>query len=133
VSDTDTFLIAIGEFPGNLTYCAEQGAPISLCAPAWRWTFSIECSPVRDLRLRNATDHEIFMSAREAGAVLVSKDADFLRLLEHNPPAQVIWVTCGNTSNVRLQTLIRAAWPQVVTLLSIGEPVVELSGREDLT
>lgn len=90
-------------------------------------TFSVRCTAVRDLQLRDATDHEIFMSAREAGAVIVSKDADFVRLLEQfGPPPQIVWVTCGNTSNLRLQALIRAGWPQVVTLLEAGEPIVEL-------
>jgi predicted nuclease of predicted toxin-antitoxin system len=99
-------------------------------APWLASTFSVRCTPVRDLHLRNATDLQIFMSAREAGAVLVSKDADFLGLLEqHGPPPQVIWVTCGNTSNARLQAVIRASWPHIVTLLEAGEPLVELSGR----
>lgn len=95
-------------------------------------SFSVQCTPVRDLHLRDATDRQIFMSARKAGAVLVSKDADFLRLLEQHGP-QVIWVTCGNTTNLRLQALIRAAWPQLLTLLETGEPLVELGGREDVT
>ena len=102
-----------------------------------RWfasTFSVQCASVRDLQLRDATDRVIFMSAREAGAVLVSKDADFRKLLEeHGPPPQVIWVTCGNTSNLRLQALIRAAWPQIMTLLEAGEPIVELSGGSEGT
>ena len=90
-------------------------------------TFSVRCTAVRDLQLRDPTDHEIFMSAREAGAVIVSKDADFVRLLEQfGPPPQIVWVTCGNTSNLRLQALIRAGWPQVVTLLEAGDPIVEL-------
>jgi predicted nuclease of predicted toxin-antitoxin system len=106
--------------------------------PVWVYrskaTFSVQCTPVRDLHLRDATDREIFMSARQAGAVLVSKDADFLSLLQqHGPPPQVIWVTCGNTSNLRLQALMRAAWPQIVTLLEAGEPIVELSGRSEGT
>ena len=53
-------------------------------------TFSVRCTAVRELQLRDATDHEIFMSAREAGAVIVSKDADFVRLLEQfGPPPRV--------------------------------------------
>ena len=94
-------------------------AQLSPSLPAWlASSFSVQCTPVRDLQLRDVTDRQIFMSARDAGAVLVSKDADFLRLLEqHGAPPQIIWITCGNTSNVRLQALIRAVWPQIVMLL----------------
>lgn len=97
-------------------------------------SFSVQCIPVRDLQLRDATDRRIFLSARDAGAVLVSKDVDFLRLLEElGPPPQLIWVTCGNTSNRRLQALFQTAWPQIVSLLDAGEPIVELGGGSDVT
>ena len=65
-------------------------------------TFSIEAVAVRDLHLREAKDREIFDAARQSNAVVMTKDSDFVLLLEQNgPPPQVIWVTCGNTSNAR--------------------------------
>ena len=68
-----------------------------------RATFFIDCLPVRDLNLQRATDPEIFAAARSANAVVLTKDADFVELLEkHRPPPQVVLVTCGNTSNARL-------------------------------
>jgi len=67
-------------------------------------TYAVTCSPVRDLGLRDASDREIFLTARTAGSVIVTKDADFVRLLESlGPPPQVVWMTCGNTSNARLR------------------------------
>jgi predicted nuclease of predicted toxin-antitoxin system len=66
--------------------------------------FGIEAYPVRDLGLRNATDRQIFGAAREAGAVVMTKDSDFLELLDRfGPPPRVLWITCGNTSNERLR------------------------------
>jgi hypothetical protein len=48
----------------------------------------------------------IFFAARDAGAIVMSKDKDFAQLvLHHGPPPQVIWITCGNTSNARLDDL----------------------------
>lgn len=77
-----------------------------------RATLSVESVPVRDLQLQRALDHEIFMAARTAHAIVMTKDADFVTLLEqHGPPPQVLLVTCGNTSNARLRRLIEAAWP----------------------
>ena len=69
-------------------------------------TLAIECLPVRDLNLQRASDSEIFAAACVANVVVMSKDDDFVELLEkHGPPPQVVLVTCGNTSNARLRRL----------------------------
>ena len=55
--------------------------------------------PLRDLGLRDAEDEEIFQAAKAAGAVVLTKDADFRHLLDRfGPPPQVLWLTRGNTS-----------------------------------
>ena len=44
----------------------------------------------------------IVRAAQKADVVMMSKDSDFLNLLDgYGPPPKVIWVTCGNTSNQR--------------------------------
>jgi predicted nuclease of predicted toxin-antitoxin system len=56
------------------------------------------------------------------------KDADFVRLLEElGPPPQIIWITCGNTSNTHLRGLLRSALPRALEMLSSGETMVEIS------
>jgi predicted nuclease of predicted toxin-antitoxin system len=76
-------------------------------APWLAATCDVSCDAVRDLGLRDAADRDIFMAGRAAGAVIVTKDADFVRLLEQfGPPPPVVWVTCGNTSNARLRELV---------------------------
>ena len=71
-----------------------------------RWLnqqFGVDAVAVRDLGMLQAKDGDIF-KARAAGAVVVTKDRDFVALLEaHGSPPQVVWITCGNTSNARLQ------------------------------
>jgi predicted nuclease of predicted toxin-antitoxin system len=48
---------------------------------------------VREIGLRDASDPEIFRQARAAEAVVMTKDRDFIRLLdEQGPPPQVIWL-----------------------------------------
>jgi predicted nuclease of predicted toxin-antitoxin system len=87
-----------------------------------RTTLAVECVPVRDLNLHRASDLEIFEAARDRQVVVVTKDADFVALLEqHGPPPQVVWLTCGNTSNASLRRLLEAAWPTVLSMLSRGE------------
>jgi len=58
----------------------------------------------------------------------MTKDADFVRLFEElGAHPQVIWITCGNTSNARLRQLFRSSIPRALELLSSGESVVEVS------
>lgn len=90
-------------------------------------TYSVECVAVRDLGFARATDPEIFGAAKTASVVVMTKDSDFVGLVQRfGPPPQVVLVTCGNTSNARLRDLIPQAWPTVSAMLLRGEPVVEL-------
>jgi predicted nuclease of predicted toxin-antitoxin system len=90
--------------------------------------FGVSTLAVRDLGLRDATDREIFVAAREAGAVVITKDRDFTILLAaHGPPPQILWLTCGNTSNARLQAIFEALLPDAIKLLEAGEPLVEIA------
>ena len=86
--------------------------------------------PLRDLGLRDAADAEIFDRARAMKAVVMTKDQDFLDLLERfGPPPQIIWITCGNTSNAHLKTILAQHLPQALVLLAQGEPLVEIAGE----
>ncbi len=96
-------------------------------APWIRENFTIDAHAVRDLGLRDAADHEIFMAARAHGAVVMTKDRDFLQLLEvMGAPPAIIWLTCGNTSNARLRTILRNALSPAIALLKSGEVLVEI-------
>lgn len=90
-------------------------------------TFSIQAAAVRELGMRDATDHEIFEAARKAEAAVLTKDRDFVYLLDRfGPPPQVIWLTCGNTSNAHLRQLLVRVLPQALALLKAGERLVEI-------
>jgi len=106
-------------------------AQLSPAIAAWinRSFSEVQAVSIRALGLRDATDVEIFQAAREAGISLMTKDADFMRLLEkHGAPPQVIWVTCGNTSNARMREVLAIALPKALALLGQGESLVEISG-----
>ena len=83
---------------------------------------------LRALGLRHAKDREIFAAARAVNAVLISKDADFVQLVQRiGPPPAIIWLTCGNTSNEALRGLLGTALPRALELIEGGEPLVEIS------
>ena len=90
--------------------------------------FKIDALSVRRVGLLNATDPVIFEAAREANAVVLTKDVDFTLLLERlGPPPQVLWVRCGNTSNVHIRRVLMATLPDALQLLIAGEPLVEIT------
>ncbi|MGZ8243050.1 DUF5615 family PIN-like protein [Methylomagnum sp.] len=102
-----------------------QVSPI--IAPWLSENFDIEAKAVRELGLRDASDMQIFEAAKRAGAAVFTKDSDFLEIQDRlGSPPQIIWVTCGNTSNARLKEILSIAMPQAIELLRRGEPVVEI-------
>jgi predicted nuclease of predicted toxin-antitoxin system len=89
----------------------------------------IEASAVRDLGFRDAEDEEIFRAARQADAIVMSKDSDFVDLLWRlGPPPQILWITCGNTSNAQMRAILSGALAQAIVLFRQGEWLVEISG-----
>lgn len=90
--------------------------------------FTVNAIALRDLGLRDATDKKIFEAAKKAGVVVMTKDSDFVRLLDnHGPPPQVIWITCGNTSNARLKMILASTFAKTIELLSAAEKLVEIN------
>jgi predicted nuclease of predicted toxin-antitoxin system len=94
-------------------------------------TCGITAIAVRDLGLRESEDPDIFEAAKAAGdVILMTKDRDFIELVErYGSPPQVIWLTCGNTSNDRLKEILTATLPNAIKLLRSGESVVEITGN----
>ena len=91
-------------------------------------TFGVSAVALRDIGLRDATDREIFLAAKQQSTSVMTKDADFVKLLDTlAPPPQVIWITCGNTSNAHLTQLLRTALPRALELILAGEIMVEVS------
>lgn len=87
-----------------------------------------QSSHVEDLGLLSAQDPEIFEKARQAAAVVITKDSDFVQIQERRgPPPRLIWITCGNRSNRDLKDLIVRSWPRVKELLAAGEDLIEIN------
>ncbi|MEH2025961.1 DUF5615 family PIN-like protein [Nostoc sp.] len=84
-------------------------------------TFGITALALRDAGLRDAEDPEIFEATRA--------NSDFADLVDRfGTPPQVIWLTCGNTSNDRLKEILNSTLPEALELLRSGEALVEIRG-----
>jgi predicted nuclease of predicted toxin-antitoxin system len=92
--------------------------------------FSVQAIAVRDLGLRDAKDQEIFYAARKANVPVMTKDADFVHLVEKlGVPPQIILLACGNTSNAQLKEILKRSFRRTLEWLDRGESVVEIAGR----
>jgi predicted nuclease of predicted toxin-antitoxin system len=47
-------------------------------------------------------------------------------------PSLLLWVTCGNVTNRRLQNLLTQVFPQAQKLLASGEAAIEIADLESL-
>lgn len=92
-----------------------------------RWITSncgVEAAALQDIGLRDASDEAIFAAA---GAVVLTKDSDFVELQSRRGgPPQIIWLTCGNTSEAALQQMLTKHLPMALALLAGGEELVEI-------
>jgi predicted nuclease of predicted toxin-antitoxin system len=91
--------------------------------------FQIECCSAKFLDLQEADDKQIFFFARTKNAIVITKDDDFVSLLNRNgSPPKIIWLTCGNTSRERLREILALNLTQALDLLQTSE-LVEITGR----
>jgi predicted nuclease of predicted toxin-antitoxin system len=89
---------------------------------------AIASKRVRYAPLRDAPDEEIFLAARKAGAHIMTKDSDFVRIPDRlGPPPTIIWLTCGNTSVAAMINIFTARLGAPLALCEAGEPLIEIS------
>jgi len=76
--------------------------------------------------LATAGDDLIRGYAAKVGAVIVTKDEDFVvrRILQHGPA--VVWVRIGNTRRAELLRRIGTEFAAILAALERGETVVEI-------
>ena len=92
-----------------------------------RENYSLQAFSLRELGLRDEDDAVIFNEAKKRGCILISKDSDFVDLVQRlGPPPQLIWVTCGNVTNANLKAIFSAVFRQALNLLAGGEAIVEI-------
>lgn len=81
---------------------------------------------VNDLGLGAAPDNAIEAMAREMGATIWSKDADFAERTRRAHGLQVVWLRVGNTTNASLQAKLAHDLPTIESALANGESLIEI-------
>ena len=81
-------------------------------------------SHVFDHGLRSKPDDFIGETVRATGAILVTKDDDFV-VLHGASVDRIVWVRCGNLVNTKLLALFELHWKRVIRELE-SRKLVEL-------
>ncbi|HXE55295.1 MAG TPA: DUF5615 family PIN-like protein [Tepidisphaeraceae bacterium] len=86
-----------------------------------------DCQHVLDIGLGEAKDIELWDRATREGAVVVSKDEDFIFLANRPGDAgRLIWVRLGNCRNAALIDAFNRAHDALVAAIHAGQRIVEL-------
>lgn len=85
-----------------------------------------EARHVRDALSLTAPDEAVWSEALTSGAIVVTKDADYLALAARDPSGRLVLVRCGNLTLSVLAGWFAARLAAMTALLDLGEHIVEL-------
>jgi predicted nuclease of predicted toxin-antitoxin system len=86
---------------------------------------------VADVGLTAASDRRIWDRAVASGAILITKDEDFvtMRALSRHGGPTIIWVRVGNTTTRALIATFDLVLRDILSAIERGETVVQLPDR----
>ena len=108
----------------NMRFLVDAQLPPALAR--WLAAKGHEAMHVADIGLQGGSDTAIWTWASEQGAVIISKDDDFVRLAHGGAGPAVLWVTTGNVGKQVLLAAFERSLPEVISALQDGERIVEL-------
>ncbi|UYY59947.1 DUF5615 family PIN-like protein [Sphingomonas sp. S2-65] len=106
-----------------MKFLVDAQLPPALCG--WLRERGHEAEHVFEIGMVAASDADIAARAEADGAVLVSKDEDFVTLRLPDRFA-FVWLRCGNATNRALLAWLEARWDQVQRLLAASERYIEV-------
>lgn len=94
---------------------------------AWLRSKGHEADHVVDVALAEAPDAAIWALAIAEGAMIVTKDRDFVDwALARTPKARILWVRFGNIRREALLARLGAAWPELSDVLASDVTIIEV-------
>jgi predicted nuclease of predicted toxin-antitoxin system len=93
--------------------------------------FGHEAVHVADVDLVSGSDRKIWERASATGAVLITKDEDFvtMRALSRQGGPPIVWLRIGNTSRRAIIALFDAVLPEILAAIERGETVIQIPER----
>ena len=105
-----------------MKFLVDAQLPPALCG--WLRERGHEAVHVFEIDMTGASDATIAARAEADGAILVSKDEDFVALRLPDRYA-LLWLRCGNTTTKALIVWLDARWGRIEALLTQGERLIE--------
>ncbi|MBL7718767.1 MAG: DUF5615 family PIN-like protein [Flavipsychrobacter sp.] len=104
---------------------------VHISASICKWlnqTFDVEAVSSYKLDFFIETDYSIFMKAKKANAIFITKDKDYIKLLNQlKAPPAIIFLGVGNISNADLKTKLYSSFQQSIDLITkSGFDLVEI-------
>ena len=77
--------------------------------------------------LGRAADEAIALRAKRTGAIIVTRDKDFVAIVDREQVLQLVLVRVGNCTNPELMSAFERCWPDVVARLERGQGLIEIT------
>ena len=106
-----------------MRFLVDAQLPPALCG--WLRERGHEAVHVFEIGMVGASDRDLATRAETDGAVLVSKDEDFVTLRLPDRFA-FLWLRCGNATNRALSAWLELRWERIEAALDAGERFVEV-------
>lgn len=108
-----------------MRFLVDEQLPAALAS--WLAERGVAADHVDGIGLSGLSDRAIWNHASQTGAVIITKDEDFVYLQTISPsgPA-IVWVRLGNARTKVLLASFEARFERVLALLRSGERLVEL-------
>ena len=107
-----------------MRFLVDQQLPPALAE--WLRANGLDAIHVREIGLKSASDHDIWSTASEDSAVVVTKDQDFVKLLMASEKARLIWIRIGNCPTHVLLARFASQWPRIQVRLRLSDRMVEV-------
>jgi len=93
----------------------------------WLRERGAEADHVLDLGLRGASDEAVWERALSLRAGILTRDGDFLAILQVSPEGRVVRLLDNNRPTERLLAWLQDRWSQVVRRWEAGERRIEIA------
>jgi predicted nuclease of predicted toxin-antitoxin system len=108
-----------------MIFLIDQQLPPALTG--WLQSRGHEATHVRNIGLRDADDVTIWRHAEAMGAIVVTKDMDFVTMRSRALTGPtIVWLRIGNVTTPDLAVWLEMNWVDIEAALHAGDAVVEV-------
>lgn len=108
-----------------MKFIVDQQLPPLLCD--WLVAKGHHADHTLGMYLGKASDEAIADRAKRTGAIIVTRDKDYVRIVDRDQVLQLVWVRTGNCTNPQLIAAFERCWPDAEVRLARGQGLIEIA------